>query len=447
MSYSWDHILRRRHASVATYILIVVNTAIYLASSYQSFFVKVNEWWVDTFSYVPVLMMNPAQWYRIVTSMFLHGDIFHIFFNMLFLYWFGREVEQLLGVAKFLTLYFASGVVATIFHTGFMPITGVLGMVVPALGASGAISGILGAFLMLYPRKRLSLCWFIYLIPLCFTTTSAVFLIFWFATQIIYGYLRFGGIAFFAHVGGFVSGITLIGLLKRGKPIEHLYLFPFEIPKPLGLGRTIKMILTILLISVLGGALYSFVEASRTSNIYLMDITTCSGGRCYSDQAVYTPVKEEYVAPSTDLPRIAFNRLMWTGILRSGARCNVVASSIHMTSPRFPVPEYNVRIYIEIDGIGTYDDKCVLVRFNGSIKTQEIRVDIFGRASVGNALVIDVVSLTAEDVAKDAGEFIVRPLASMSSILTLSSVLVVVYKDKDIVEEEFPYIPSYIPWA
>lgn len=446
----------RRVRPIATYVLIAINTLIYLISSHQNYFAEIADNWVDAYSYVPVLMYSPLQWYRVITSMFLHGDLFHIFFNMMFLYWFGKEIEQLLGVARYLVLYLISGVAASIFHTAFVPITGSISLVIPALGASGAISGLLGAYLLTYPRRKLSLCMFYFFIPLCFTTTAAIFLLFWFATQVIYGYLRFGGIAFFAHVGGFVAGLSLIYLLKRrGTLEERPWVFipptPFELHRVKTLGIGTKLILSILLLAVLGGALYSAYIAPHASRVYIVRITACSGGVCESDEGVYTPINGDYIAPTKNLTRIAFNRIVWSDIVLapSISYCNTYNRDI-LWRGTLRMPDTNIAVYTSIQGIGSYDDKCVLVNFNGQIDTYVIKVYTFlgiTYAERGERLLLNSVSFTSQDVAGETGRIIVRPLALISSILTFSSILVVVFKDREVVEEETPYLPPYIPWA
>lgn len=450
MSYEWIWIPRRKVTPIATYILIALNVIIYIVSSIQNFFSSVSDEWVDQFAYIPVLLQKPVQWYRIVTSMFLHGDIFHVFFNMMFLYWFGKEIEQTIGIKKYLVLYLVSGLIAIIFHTSFTPITGPLTLIIPALGASGAISGLLGSYLMLYPRRKLSVCWFMFFIPLCFTTTSLFFLLFWFATQIIYGYLKFGGIAFFAHIGGFIAGILLIYLLKR-KSLEYPRIATIlsDYFKPEGLGSTGKIILIILLATVLIGSIYSTIYAKDSSSVYLVNITACIQKRCAEDQGIYTPINDESVVPSTDLPRIVFNRLLWTGIIKKN---NLELDDISEYVPVSFVGNvyargYGVKVYVSISGMGKYDENGVLTEFEGSIVTNEISITMWGMVRVGNRIDVDSVRVQSQDVAGRLGEIVVRPFAILSSAITLASIFIVKYKDRDIVEEEFLSQPPYTPWV
>lgn len=437
---------------IATYALIIINVAIYLISSFNNFFVQISDEWVNTFSYVPILIYVPTQWYRIITSMFLHGDLFHIFFNMLFLYWFGKELELLLGSKKFLILYFASGISATIFHTAFIPITGSISLIIPAIGASGAISGLLGAYMLTYPGRRLSICWFFVFIPLCFTTTAAVFLLFWFAMQVIYGYLRFGGVAFFAHVGGFIAGLALIYLLKRSRKAPSEYFIPiplpFEFHEPQGLGSTAKFLLSLLLLAIIGGGIYSAIAAPNASSMYIVNISACSNGTCESDEGAYTPVNDETVTPSKELPRIAFNRIVWSGIIRasSPSYCNGNPIEINRRV-NIKISGYTVATILE--GSATYDSNCVLVEFVGRIATQVVKVHPILGVVVGvskDPIILDNVVFTSQDVAKDIGEVVIRPLALLASLLTAASMAVVVFKDRELVEDEYFFMPMPGPY-
>ncbi|MCS7105787.1 MAG: rhomboid family intramembrane serine protease [Candidatus Aenigmarchaeota archaeon] len=151
----------------------------------------------------------------IFTSMFLHGGLDHIFGNMWYLWIFGDNVEDKLGKIKFLLLYFLSGIAATFLHY----LTN-LNSEVPAIGASGAISGILGSYFVLFPRERV-LTRFGY----AFVRIPAFIVIgFWFFIQFLFGTISFlggigSGIAFFAHVGGFIFGFAFTFLLRKMEKI------------------------------------------------------------------------------------------------------------------------------------------------------------------------------------------------------------------------------------
>jgi len=149
----------------------------------------------------------------LITSMFLHGGWMHLLGNMLYLWIFGNNIEDAMGHLKFAIFYALCGVLAALSHAFTDPSSQI-----PMVGASGAISAILGAYLLLYPRARV----LVLIPPPFFGTTSvpAVLVLgFWFLGQLYSGGLSLGshggGIAFFAHIGGFVAGIALVGIFKH----------------------------------------------------------------------------------------------------------------------------------------------------------------------------------------------------------------------------------------
>ncbi|MEM1554318.1 MAG: rhomboid family intramembrane serine protease, partial [Thermoproteota archaeon] len=241
---------------VVTLALIIANTLMYVVTSYENFFIGISDYWVSLGGFVPSLIETPSQWYRILTSMFLHADLFHIFFNMYFLYLFGRAVENALGKLRFLILYLISGIIASVFHTAFSFIGGPTAYDIPAIGASGAISGVLGAYLIFYPGTYL-LAGFGFPFPIFFRVKASYYLIFWFATQVFYGFTKMGGsTAVFAHAGGFIAGIALLPILVDKEMVAQFRIFrlfsliPYLTPthlKTRGLGYFSKAILITLL--------------------------------------------------------------------------------------------------------------------------------------------------------------------------------------------------------
>jgi membrane associated rhomboid family serine protease len=145
----------------------------------------------------------------LLTSMFLHGSILHLLFNMLYLWIFGNNIEDFLGPFRFILFYMFSGLAASFTHIIFN-----FNSQYPMIGASGAISGILGAYLILYPRARvLTLVFpifFIQIIPI----PAAVILGLWFLLQVLNIGMG-GGVAWFAHIGGFLMGIVLIKIFTQ----------------------------------------------------------------------------------------------------------------------------------------------------------------------------------------------------------------------------------------
>lgn len=150
----------------------------------------------------------------LLTSMFLHGGWMHLIGNMLYLWIFGNNIEDAMGHVKFIVFYVVCGILAAMSHAVTDPSS-----TVPMVGASGAISGVLGAYLLLFPRAQV-----LVLIPMgVFTRTMYVpagfVLGMWFVVQLLSGGMSLGrgggGVAWFAHVGGFVAGMALVGLFKH----------------------------------------------------------------------------------------------------------------------------------------------------------------------------------------------------------------------------------------
>jgi len=147
----------------------------------------------------------------LMTSMFLHGSWMHLLGNMLYLWIFGNNIEDAMGHAKFVVFYILSGILAALSHALTDPSSQV-----PMVGASGAISAVLGAYLLLFPHAHV-----LVLLPVIgiIRVAAGIVLGMWFITQLISGGMSVGatggGVAFFAHIGGFIAGMILIGLFKR----------------------------------------------------------------------------------------------------------------------------------------------------------------------------------------------------------------------------------------
>lgn len=181
---------------------------------------------------VPGRILAGRDLYTVFTSMFLHSGLAHLFGNMLYLYIFGDDVERAMGKARYLAFYLASGVGATLFHIMSLLVippsligsaaltTGVNPFLIPAIGASGAISGVLGAYLTLFPSSEIEVLTFWGYIPVPFRLPASVYILFWFIYQLILGlFVVFtgvqAGVAFWAHVGGFLTGIALVPWFAR----------------------------------------------------------------------------------------------------------------------------------------------------------------------------------------------------------------------------------------
>jgi membrane associated rhomboid family serine protease len=148
--------------------------------------------------------------------MFLHGGWAHILGNMLFLWIFGKNVEDSIGHFKFVVFYLLCGVAAAAAQVALSPDS-----TVPMIGASGAISGVLGAYLLLFPRARVLVLFPIWIFWRVFYVPAILYLVFWFGMQLLSGMAVLntmdvnGGVAFWAHVGGFIAGIFLIPVFKK----------------------------------------------------------------------------------------------------------------------------------------------------------------------------------------------------------------------------------------
>ncbi len=169
---------------------------------------------------LPGLRPTPIPVYlTLLTSMFMHGGLAHLFGNMLFLWVFGDNLENRLGHARYTAFYLACGVLAGIAHVAS---TVVLGgdPLIPSLGASGAISGVLGGYMLLYPRRRVLLLMLNMIMPVRALTAIGI----WFAFQFISGLgalgggAQKGGVAYGAHIGGFLAGLVLIKAFTAGRP-------------------------------------------------------------------------------------------------------------------------------------------------------------------------------------------------------------------------------------
>ncbi len=199
-----------------TWMLIAANVAVF---AYQVYLSVAGGPAFDTFvlanSFVPARFfaspVDPRQWLTMLTAMFMHAGWLHIGGNMLYLWIFGNNVEDTLGPFQFLGFYLACGVVATIAQAAVAP-----GLDVPNLGASGAIAGVLAAYLLLFPRAKVVTAIFIFFVIELAAIPAWVVIAIWFVLQLGQGLGSLGGssapaggVAYFAHIGGFVTGLIL----------------------------------------------------------------------------------------------------------------------------------------------------------------------------------------------------------------------------------------------
>jgi len=177
---------------------------------------------------MPGLQPTPIPVYlTLITSMFMHGGIAHIFGNMLFLFIFGDNIEDRLGHLRYLFYYLVCGILAGLAHVFATALfaSNASTLLVPSLGASGAISGVLGGYILLFPTNRVTvlLSWFVTQVP------AFIAIGLWFVFQLINGLgmlgsgSKAGGVAYGAHVGGFVAGLLLIKVFEIGRPPPDRY--------------------------------------------------------------------------------------------------------------------------------------------------------------------------------------------------------------------------------
>lgn len=204
---------------VLTLTLIGVNVVVWLWELSLEASGGLNEF-VMTWAVVPtqLLRMPLAELPTLFTAMFIHGSWGHLLGNMLYLWIFGDNVEEQLGRARFFLFYLLTGLAATLTQVAIAPASAL-----PNVGASGAIAGIMGGYLLMFPRARVVtlIGYFIARVP------AVIVLIFWFAIQLFGGFGSLGGmqsdggVAFFAHIGGFVAGFVLVRLFAGRRRADY----------------------------------------------------------------------------------------------------------------------------------------------------------------------------------------------------------------------------------
>ncbi|HOE96002.1 MAG TPA: rhomboid family intramembrane serine protease [Candidatus Sumerlaeota bacterium] len=173
---------------------------------------------------IPPLPFSPL--WTFLTSIFLHGGLLHFLGNMWFLFIFGDNVEDRLGHARYLLFYLACGVLAGLAHFSFQ-----MESIVPTIGASGAIAGVMGAYLVLYPHARVLAIVPVFVLLYTVVVPAPIFLGVWFLIQLVQGAIGLGslemeGVAWWAHIGGFAAGIAAVIVLKAlgqlRPPVKHI---------------------------------------------------------------------------------------------------------------------------------------------------------------------------------------------------------------------------------
>jgi membrane associated rhomboid family serine protease len=166
---------------------------------------------------VPGLQPTPVPvYFTLITSMFMHGGFGHLFGNMLFLWIFGDNIENRLGHSRYFIFYLLCGIIASMSHVFASKMIG-MDLETPSLGASGAISGVMGAYLILFPKRRVSVLLLRSIVPV----PAIVALGLWIVLQVVSGMGTLGGqssgVAYAAHIGGFLAGMLLIKFFDRGQ--------------------------------------------------------------------------------------------------------------------------------------------------------------------------------------------------------------------------------------
>ena len=201
----------RKLVPVVTYALVALNILVFL------FELIAGDAFIVTWAFVPSrFLASPAgDFVTIFTSMFMHGGWLHIGGNMLYLWIFGDNVEDRFGHLRYLIFYLICGVAATFTQLAFS-----IGSDIPNLGASGAIAGVLGAYVLLFPRRRVTVLLGFLVVPMPALAVIGFWIVLQFFNSIgsIAAYADTGGVAYMAHIGGFFAGLVL-ALVLRGKRV------------------------------------------------------------------------------------------------------------------------------------------------------------------------------------------------------------------------------------
>ncbi len=205
-----------KRTALVTYLIIAINVIVFIYEVIRSAQGEI-EGIIYAYALIPRYIVEGVHLYTLFTSMFLHGGVMHLFGNMLYLHIFGNNIEDIMGHRRFLVFYLASGLAASMLQIYVDPSSAI-----PNLGASGAIAGVLGAYLVRFPRARVHTVIFLGYFIRWITLPAVVVLGFWFVIQMFSGIgsLAYsspdsGGVAFFAHIGGFIAGMILVFFFRE----------------------------------------------------------------------------------------------------------------------------------------------------------------------------------------------------------------------------------------
>jgi membrane associated rhomboid family serine protease len=198
---------------VITPLIIVVNVIVFLMELTR------GDAFVTQWSAVPAQITSGHGLITILTAMFMHGSWSHIIGNMIFLWAFGPQIEDAMGRGRYLIFYLMGGVIAMVAQVAADPHS-----TIPNLGASGAIAAVMGAFLVTYPRDQIKSVLFIFLFARITFIPAALLIGFWFLIQLVHAgsvaQVQTGGVAYLAHVGGFIFGAATARLFERSQQLE-----------------------------------------------------------------------------------------------------------------------------------------------------------------------------------------------------------------------------------
>jgi membrane associated rhomboid family serine protease len=217
--------IRIPFAPLTTYFIILINIGVFLyqealapraAYEFSRQYALVPRRYFDPV-WAHIHGLDPHDYLPFITGTFMHGGWWHIVLNMWTLFIFGASLEGRIGRLGFLSFYLACGFIASFAHAYFN-----MGSAVPALGASGAIAGVLGAYAATFPRAKVTILILIVIIPFFFKVPAIAYALVWFGFQFLAGFVHLAsegmgsGIALWAHIGGFLAGLTLIPLWRWG---------------------------------------------------------------------------------------------------------------------------------------------------------------------------------------------------------------------------------------
>jgi len=220
---------------------------------------------------IPNLLLTGKNPFSLFSSMFMHASLAHLIGNMFFLYVFGDNLEGRFGHSKYLIIYLTLGIIASYAQSIYSVSTGSAN--VPAIGASGAISGVLAAYLIFFPRSKIHTIIFAFLITVI-RIPALAFIPIWFIMQLIFALIgQSGGVAYFAHIGGFLAGLAAAYIWKL---TEHLFKSPFTQRKEIShsISSTAENVIEDPLPEIIHGSDFIDIIVNVKTNILVSDIQT-----------------------------------------------------------------------------------------------------------------------------------------------------------------------------